>query len=317
MVYDLLIASFLICLILIPAQIRKFVERGVVVPDYYKNDIRYVPTSGGLSVLVSFYVVIFLSSLKIFSEFISFSEIVAIFVIALYGLFGYIDDLVDIGRATKVVYLPLFAIPIAFVSPPIWIPFVGWISGALLILCVPVYVMVVANLVNMHSGFNGMASGLTAILLGSILIKSISTGKGSLVIPAAMLGSILAFLYYNKYPSKIFEGNTGAFAMGSAVGVSVVLGGFYISGSVMLIPHIVNFLLYLYWRLMRKLRPWDKKYELVKFGKVRTDKTIEAPNPYTLKWILPYYFRVTEKQVVLAMYALTAIFCLIGYFIPY
>lgn len=214
---------------------------------------------------------------------ISLPEAVSLFIISLYGLFGLIDDFVDIGRATKIVFPPLFTAPIAFVAATAWIPVVGEVSGYFLFIAAPIYVMVVANLVNMHSGFNGMAAGLTAILLAFLLVKTLITGRGSVLITSSMLGAVLGFLYYNWYPSKIFDGNVGAFAMGSTVGLSIILGGFYVSGFVMLFPHTLNFLLYVYWRIMRKMKPQDRRYEIVKFGRVRRDKTIEAPNPYTLK----------------------------------
>jgi UDP-N-acetylglucosamine--dolichyl-phosphate N-acetylglucosaminephosphotransferase len=78
----------------------------------------------------------------------------------------------------------------------------------------------------------------------------------------------------------------------------------------MLIPHTVNFLLYVYWRL----RP--KQYPIAKFGKIREDGTLDVPNPLTLKWVLPYYFPMTERQGANVMYALTGIFCIIGFMIP-
>jgi len=76
----------------------------------------------------------------------------------------------------------------------------------------------------------------------------------------------------------------------------------------MLIPHTINFLMYVYWRV--------KKYPQVKFGKTRYDGTLEVPNNLTLKWVLPYYFRAMEKQSTYAMFAVTAIFCVIGILIP-
>jgi len=68
---------------------------------------------------------------------------------------------------------------------------------------------------------------------------------------------------------------------------------------------------------MHKIRPEDERFKLVKFGRVREDGTIEVPNRFTLKWILPYYFKMTEKEAVLAMYVLTASFCFISLCIPF
>lgn len=44
---------------------------------------------------------------------------------------------------------------------------------------VPIYVLVTANLVNMHSGFNGFASGLSAIIMAFLLLKFIIEGYNS------------------------------------------------------------------------------------------------------------------------------------------
>ncbi|MFO7619362.1 MAG: hypothetical protein R6W91_06905 [Thermoplasmata archaeon] len=39
------------------------------------------------------------------------------------------------------------------------------------------------------------------------------------------------------------------------------------------------------------------------------------PNRLTLKWVLPYHFRMTEVQVVYSMYMLTLVFCVLGLFV--
>lgn len=41
-----------------------------------------------------------------------------------------------------------------------------------------------------------------------------------------------------------------------------------------------------------------------------------VPNNLTLKWVLPYYRNVTERQATYAMYAVTSVFCIIGILIP-
>ena len=61
----------------------------------------------------------------------------------------------------------------------------------------------------------------------------------------------------------------------------------------------------------------NEKFKIVKFGKIRDDGTIEVPNNLTLKWVLPYYKRVTEKQITIVMWMVTGIFCLLGIFIPF
>ena len=71
---------------------------------------------------------------------------------------------------------------------------------------------------------------------------------------------MLAYFWFEKYPSRIFWGNIGALSVGAAIGCMMVTQSFIISGFIMLIPHTVNFLLYVYWRLR------SNRYPAAKFG---------------------------------------------------
>jgi UDP-N-acetylglucosamine--dolichyl-phosphate N-acetylglucosaminephosphotransferase len=174
---------------------------------------------------------------------------------------------------------------------------------------IPTYVLVASNLVNMHSGFNGLASGLSVIVLVSLIIKSVILGDTENIVSiAAVTGATIGFYLYEKYPASVFWGNVGSLTVGAAIGSLIVIQGFIISGFIMLIPHTINFLMYVYWKL--------KKYPHVKFGRDRGDGILEVPNPLTLKWVLPYYHKMTEKQATYAMFLLTSIFCILGILVP-
>ena len=297
------LASLIASLILVRFLIWALGRRGMVAVDYYKKDGRKVVTSGGLALLV------IACSLPLIDP--SPAELMAIVTICLFGLFGLIDDFVDVGRLTKVIVPFIFSLPLFSLLSDGKLPLLGGV-GVLYFVIASTYIMVTANLVNMHSGFNGMAVGLSTILIFFLLVKSMMFDRGLETLLEGMLGAHLGLLYYNKYPSRIFDGNVGSMTMGATIGVAIVLCGFLVSGFIMLIPHTANFLMYVYWRIMRKLYPKDDRWKLVKFGKVRDDGTLEVPNSLTLKWVLPRRFRMTERQVVLSMYALTTVFCLIA-----
>ncbi|WP_202320051.1 MraY family glycosyltransferase [Archaeoglobus neptunius] len=326
-VYLLIAISFLLSVIVVSAQIRKFRKVGLLAPDYYKPDLRKVPTGGGISILIVLSAVF--SLVYILNSFWSNSILPpitrldwkALIVICFFGLFGLLDDYADVGRITKIILTFSFSLPLAIEvsTGSIFLPYLGLVFLGIFywLIVIPMYIMVTSNLVNMHSGFNGMAVGLTSIIIAFLLIKSILSGRDTVFTLATMLGVLLGLLWYNRYPSRIFEGNVGALSMGAAIGASIVANGFLVSGFIMLVPHVVNFLMYVYWRLMRKLHPEDPRWESVKFGKVREDGTIEVPNSLTLKWVLPHRFRMKEWQIVLAMYSLTFIFCIFGLFVDY
>lgn len=319
----LVVAAFAITMAIMPAVIRKLQEKGIVATDYYKKDLRKVPTRGGIAPL--FVVALMLASAMLaqhlrYAQIVNKVNLISTLVVIIFGVFGAVDDSIDIHRGLKIVIPFLLALPLALTtaSTTMILPLVGEVDLGVFFsyLIVPLYVMVVANLVNMHSGFNGLACGLSVILMVTLLVKVVMGGGSSFML-SCMLGAALALFWYNRYPSRVFLGNVGSFLLGAAIGVTIVTHGFLVSGFVMLIPHTVNFLMYVYWRVMHKLHPDDERWRIVKFGRVRDDGTLEVPNGLTLKWALPYRWRMTEKQAVLAMYALTIPFCIVAIFIPY
>jgi UDP-N-acetylglucosamine--dolichyl-phosphate N-acetylglucosaminephosphotransferase len=256
----------------------------------------------------------------------------------MFGIFGLWDDFVDVGRPLKVILPMIFVTPIIFAPDSffnyVWIPIYGELDmnftlvsfitmrGFYRFIIIPVYVIVVSNLTNMHSGFNGLQSGLSSLILTSLLLKAIyenlifGVGTQDLTVIGGLTGAIVALWFFNKYPAQIFEGNTGSLMIGAGIGLAIIIRGYHFSGFIMLLPHTINFLMYVYWRIQHRRKPDDPSYKIVKFGRVRKDGTLRVPNQFTLKWVLPYKYKMTEKQAVNVMYLVTIIFCIIGFFVP-
>jgi len=304
----------LIMIFSLPYVIRKLRQNGHVVKDMYKADRPDVPTQGGLVLLL---VAIFSLSILalVYAKYISAVNYAIVSVVVLFALFGILDDLINIGRPAKLILLYYCSYPLFpfITTTAILLPFIGNIDAMIYLqIIIPTYIPVVANLVNMHSGLNGLAPGLSLIVLATLVLKAYFFGDifNALFI-ICLTGAVAGYFIFEKYPSRIFWGNIGALSVGAALGAMIVTQGFIISGFFMLIPHTINFLLYVYWRLR------TDKYPIAKFGKVREDGTLEVPNPLTLKWVLPYYFRMTEKTAGYAMFALTGVFCIVGFFMPW
>jgi UDP-N-acetylglucosamine--dolichyl-phosphate N-acetylglucosaminephosphotransferase len=289
-----------------PRFIEKLRENGFVVKDMYKADQPSVPTMGGLIILSGVLASLIVAQL-LFSN--PADEILIFyFIVFTYGIFGLIDDLIDVGRRLKI-FLPFFlALPIALlnIDTSLWIVFTQIELGLFYTFIIaPVYVMVVANLINMHSGYNGLAPGLSTLLLLTVGIGGyVQNGAGSLLFVLPILGASMAFLVYNKYPSRVFDGNSGSLMLGASLGGLIVLNNLEIFGVVILVPHIINFLMYVTLKL--------KRMKEVKFGSIREDGTLKVPHPVCLKWTLPYYFRLTEQNSTNLMIILTLLFCLMG-----
>jgi len=157
----------------------------------------------------------------------------------------------------------------------------------------------------MHSGYNGLQTGLSSILLSAILIKcSLDSNNDNLLMPYIFLGGMAALWYYNKYPASIFEGNIGSLSMGSIIGVTLVLKDFFFFGIFILIPHIIDFFMLLYLKY--------KGFPFVKFGMIDEEGILVVPNPVKMKFLFPYYNRMTEPQAVNYLYMVTVVFCTTG-----
>ncbi|MBR2068026.1 MAG: phospho-N-acetylmuramoyl-pentapeptide-transferase [Solobacterium sp.] len=75
-----------------------------------------------------------------------------------------------------------------------------------------------SNAVNLTDGMDGLASGVCIIALIPFLIISLIQQQNALsIFILALMGALLGYLYYNKKPTKVFMGDTGALALGGVL----------------------------------------------------------------------------------------------------
>lgn len=314
-----MVLSFLGTLALAPTFLKRLRSRGFLVPDMYKEQQPLVVTHLGLLTLATATGgLIALLLLRPLSPVILSPVLdpldplvvaqLALFTICGYGVVGAIDDRHRLSHRIKAAVPLTLGLPAAFVASTRsvaalhYFPFLQSQQTIILLVVVPVYILVVTNLVNMHSGFNGLQSGLSLILMGTLALRL--TISGDLERNLALLvvaGSVAALYPFNRYPARAIEGNVGSFLVGATIGVTIVANGWYFAGAVMLAPHIVDFLLFAYTKVAG--------LPFVKFGITRPDGVIEAPYPFKLKFFFPYYFPLTERQTVRLMYMLSATAC--------
>jgi UDP-N-acetylglucosamine--dolichyl-phosphate N-acetylglucosaminephosphotransferase len=304
-------AALIATLFLTKKFIHRFHAGGHVVKDMYKPEHPNIPTMGGIAMIGG--VMISLIIAEIVIRDVDFVEklLIFYFVAFVFAIFGLLDDLISVKSQLKRVYILFFlALPIALLNidttidiGPINMP-LGW---AYSFIVAPIYVMVVANLINMHAGFNGLSGGLTWILLLFTGIKAYAKYDGNtLLYLAPIFGALTAFMWYNKYPSRIFLGNSGTLLIGGAVGGLIILYNLEFFGIVILIPHIINFLMWIYWKMNMRIHPH------IKFAEVLPDGTIKPPNRLTMKYYVTSIFKVNEPKAVIILYAITTAFCILG-----
>lgn len=109
-----------------------------------------------------------------------------------------------------------------------------------------------SNAVNLTDGLDGLAAGVTFIVaVGYSIICLVSDHEQLAVFCAALSGACLGFLVYNRYPARVFMGDTGSMALGGAVAavaaltkteiLLVIIGGVYVIETLSVIIQVVSF----------------------------------------------------------------------------
>ena len=74
------------------------------------------------------------------------------------------------------------------------------------------------NAVNITDGVDGLSSSVTVPVLVFFTAAAVSMGKPDLaLLPASLVGGLVAYLFYNWHPAKVFMGDTGSLFLGGAV----------------------------------------------------------------------------------------------------
>jgi phospho-N-acetylmuramoyl-pentapeptide-transferase len=211
------------------------------------------PVGGGILIIFTtvFIYAAFLLSLiffgkKIYSNYPSFvSEVkIILFTFISFSFLGLYDDLNKIffWRKTNFFGLRLrhkliFEIILALISS-FWlfselkisivhIPFFGVYDLSYFYILFAAFVIVAfSNAVNITDGLDGLAAGVLMIALSSfwVIARSILDMPTSFFI-GIWLGGLIAFLYFNIYPARIFLGDAGALSFGATFAVIGLLLG--------------------------------------------------------------------------------------------
>lgn len=117
----------------------------------------------------------------------------------------------------------------------VMIPFIGNINIGWLILPLFVFAVVAtSNAVNISDGLDGLAGGLLMTSFGAFGIIALVQGQTNLgFFCFTVLGTLLAYVWFNIYPARFFMGDVGSFAWGTSLGVVAML-----TNSLLLLPVI-------------------------------------------------------------------------------
>ena len=236
------VISFLIAYFIIPIIMKISKKIGFTdKPTKRKKHKGDIPLCGGVGIYIGFFVTYLIISIIIGKSGIwySFKEQIAIFLGAtLILLIGLIDDYYKSKHKEFPIY-PRFIIQIlaaiiiyssgivfigfdnpfggGYVTLPEWAQFlltVTWIFG-------------VTTVINWSDGMDGLAGGISIISSVTFFIAAIILGQSESALTSIILaGAVLGFFLHNKYPAKVFMGDSGANLIGYLLAIIAIDGAF-------------------------------------------------------------------------------------------
>lgn len=229
--------------------------------------------------------------------------LIAGFIIFMVGLY---DDVHDLSPKVKLIF-EIIAAVIVIVYGEIYIKgFVYFPNDAITIFSGIVtlfWIVGITNAINLIDGLDGLAAGISIIVLVTISVTSILAGRSDIASLALVLaGSILGFLFFNFHPAKIFLGDCGALYIGFMIAVISLLGfGYNASAFFTLGAPIIVLMVPIMDTLIAIIR-----------RKVHHKKFSEADRGH-LHHNLMFKLKLGQKKSVLILYLVTFLFSLTSY----
>lgn len=221
------------------------------------------PTMGGLVMIVAVLITCFTSGRVNTDMWILLGAFTA------FGAIGFIDDFVKVALKrnlglTAIQKLALQVIiaggvayyqsQVSVYGTTIYVPVVDqhWNFGFFYVPFVAFVIVSMANSVNLTDGLDGLASGVTAIV--ALFLAIVGTAfhyTAPTAFCAAVAGACIGFLLYNKYPARLFMGDTGSMALGGGIAAAAILmnieliiplaGGVYVAEALSVIIQVVSY----------------------------------------------------------------------------
>jgi len=219
------LTAFLVCIFSIPSIIRVADLKHLYdEPDERKSHTKKIPTLGGLAMFAGIMIALTLFSASVFAErrFITCSIIIIFFI-------GIKDDIIMIAPLKKMIG-QIIAVTIVVLFGKIRLTGfygfmgIGEIHASLSIILSVFTILVIMNGFNLIDGIDGLAASTGVVISTFFGFWFFLNGHHQEWAMLAFILSavLLAFLYYNLTPAKIFMGDTGSLICGLIIGVLTI-----------------------------------------------------------------------------------------------
>lgn len=226
------------------------------------------PTMGGIGFIIPICALLtFVGLQNIFVKNISLgvSLIITVLYALLNSLIGIFDDLVKLKRKNNGGLTPMQKLGLQFIlailflmarrfyfddSPHLSFSFGKIDLGILYYPIAAIILLGIVNCANLTDGIDGLSSSVF-IAISTMAFLLYGSNPVIKIIAVISLPSMLAFLFFNANPAKVFMGDTGSLFLGALVASmgfcignpfsSVILGGVYVIEGVSVILQVIAF----------------------------------------------------------------------------
>jgi UDP-N-acetylglucosamine--dolichyl-phosphate N-acetylglucosaminephosphotransferase len=318
------LVSFIVALVVLPSWISKCRKIDLVWEDMNKyGHPKNVASSGGIVVVMAFVLgVLFYIALKTF-VYTGTNNALEIFsllsVILILGIIGLTDDLLGwhnhgLPMKTRLILAAVAATPLMVISAGehmMNLPFIGVVNFGIIypLVLIPIGIIGASTTFNFLAGYNGLEAGQGILVLSFLSFVAYYVGSPWLsIVGLCMVGALVAFYIFNKYPAKVFPGDIMTYSIGALIAGMAILGNFEKIAVVVFIPYIIEVIL--------KSRGRLKKHS---FGVPDKKGNLSMPYDkiYGLEhaaiYVLNKFGRATERKVAYLIFAFQILFILIAF----
>lgn len=320
-----LFLSFGTVLLLLPHWITRAKQNGLAGKDMHKISKKVVAESGGVVVVAGFLVAI-LAYIGIrtfyFKTTEGIPELFAVLTTVLMASYiGMIDTVLGwkkgLGKKIRILLCMCAAIPLIVINtgqPSVSIPLLGVVNlGAFYtFLLLPLAVGFVTTTFNFLAGYNGLEARQGIFLLGSLSLVAYLTGSPLLALAlGAMVSALLGFLWFNRYPARVFPGDALTYAVGALIAAAAVIGNMERFAFIIYIPTVLEVIL-------------KARGNFAKESFAHVEKDGSLTNKYAHWYGLEHvavscatklWGKATEERVVFLINAFQLCWCLLAFFI--
>lgn len=218
--------GFIVCLFVIPEILTRLAPAVASRKELHQTHQAPVPRFGGLALAVAFVCVTAASYALVPPQPGHRRVVLGLASLAMFGL-GFWDDLKALGAKKKLLGQILIALAAFWFGLRVDTfknPLTGVVHelGGWSVFATVFWLVAMTNLINLIDGIDGLAGGISLMLMGLLVYVGMHGQLFSLCIAVGMAGALIAFLYFNFPPAKIYLGDGGAYFLGFLIGALTI-----------------------------------------------------------------------------------------------